>query len=937
MHMRRVRALLLAIVVGPVLVFGQLRITDNGKVPFNPNIVTGKTKDGIPYYILKNAKPKDRVDLILAVNAGAVLEEDDQNGYAHFCEHMAFNGTKSFPKQALVSFLESTGIRFGADLNAYTNQDETVYMLTIPDTKNDKTLNDGLRVIRDWAGYVSYDSEEIKAERGVVMEEWRLGKGADDRVREKHNKVIFAGSRYAERDVIGDTNVLMHGSDDAARRFYKKWYQPVNMSIIIVGDIDPKDIEKRILKDFVIENVAKTQTVRPQILVPSHTETRISIATDPELQVASVQLYIKDKADTVRTYQDYRKLIVERLAGQMLQSRLSELTQSAKPPFTMAQVGQGNFVREHKTLFSMAIASDKNILKSFNALMTELLRAQRHGFVPSEMERAKASIMSEMAKYYNERTTTESQQLAFELVRHVLTRESVTGIDHEYAIYQHYVPQITAEECHAAIKEAMRADNRVITFSVPEGNGYVVPTEQQVRSLLTAVESKEIAAYADKTPTKPLMASTPTPGSISKREKLAEVGAEKWTLSNGATVVIKPTDFKSDEVLLQAYAFGGQSLGTDAAHYTQSMAASIVDASGISEFDPLSLQKMLQGKTLELSPYIQMETQGFNGSYSPKDQQTFFELLNLYFTNPRLDKDAVASMKTRLESVLANRSEDPQSVLVDSATVIGADHHPRSYPLTVAGISKIDENAAYAFYKERFADPANFTFTFVGNVNSAEMEKMVTTYIASIPSPGKKETWRDIGMKAKTGKYEVVVNKGTDPKSMVSLLITGDFKYTPETRYEVIALCEVMNIRLREQMREEKSGVYFVNAIPQIENIPREEYGIMVMFGCAPERVEEMIGIVEKEIAYLRTNAVDASYIQKVKEIQTKEREVNKTNNRFWASVINQIFQTNEPWSAIGRRDELIANLSAEQIHESAKKYLDLRNFAKFILKPEAK
>lgn len=937
MLMRTVRAVMLVLVAVPALVYGQQIITDNGKVPFNANVVTGKTKDGIPYYILKNAKPKDRVDLFLAVNAGAVLEEDDQNGYAHFCEHMAFNGTKSFPKQALVSFLESTGIRFGADLNAYTNLDETVYMLTIPDTKNNKTLNDGLRVIRDWAGYVSYDSDEIKAERGVVMEEWRLGKGADDRVRDKHNKVIFAGSKYAQRDVIGDTNVLLHGSADAARRFYKKWYQPVNMSIIVVGDIDPKDIEQRIKNDFVLENVAKNQTVRPQILVPTHADTRISIATDPELQVASVQLFIKDKADTVHTYSDYRKLIAERLAWQMVQARLSELTQSAKPPFTMAQVGQGNFVREHKTLFSMAIASDKNIMKSFNALMTELLRAQRHGFVPSELERAKASTMADMEKYYNERNTTESQQLAFELVRHVLTRESVTGIEHEFAIYKHYVPQITAEECLAAVKEAMRPDNRVITFSVPEGNGYTVPTEQQVRSLLTAVEAKEIAAYADKTPTKPLMSTTPKAGSITKREKLNDVGAEKWTLSNGATVIIKPTDFKSDEVLLQAFAFGGQSLGTDEAHFTQSMAASIVDASGISEFDPLSLQKMLQGKTLELTPYIQMETQGFNGSYSPKDEQTFFELLNLYFTSPRLDKDAVASMKTRLESVLANRSEDPQSVLVDSATVIGADHHPRSYPLTVAGISKIDENAALEFYKARFADPANFTFTFVGNVDPAAIEKMVTTYIASIPSPGKKETWRDVGMKPKTGKYEVTVNKGTDPKSMVSLLITGDFKYTPDTRYEVIALCEVMNIRLREQMREEKSGVYFVNAIPQVENIPREEYGVMVMYGCAPERVDEMIGIVEKEIAYLRSNLVDASYIQKVKEIQTKERQVSKTNNRFWANVINQIMQTNEPWSAIGRRDELIAGLTPEQIRESAKKYLDLSNYAKFVLKPEQK
>ncbi|RPI69667.1 MAG: insulinase family protein [Ignavibacteriae bacterium] len=936
MFMRSVRVFMLAFVVVPVLAIAQ-PITDNGKVPFNPNVVTGKLSNGIPYYILKNGKPANRVDLILAVNAGAVLEEDDQNGYAHFCEHMAFNGTKSFPKQALVSFLESTGIRFGADLNAYTNQDETVYMLTVPDTKNDKTLNDALRVIRDWAGYVSYDADEIAKERGVVVEEWRLGKGADDRVRDKHNKVIFAGSKYADRDVIGDTNVLLHGSADAARRFYKKWYQPVNMAVIVVGDIDPADIEKRLKKDFVLTDVAKNQTVRPQIIPPGHADTKISIASDPELQRASVQLFIKGKNDTVHTYADYRKLIAKRLMSAMIQSRLGELAQNAKPPFAGAQVGLGSFVRELQVLYATATAADKNILKSFNALMTELIRAQRHGFVASELARAQASMMADMAKYYNERSTTESQPLAMELVRHVLTRESVTGIEHEYAIYQHYVPLITPEECHAILKEAMTPENRVITFSVPEGNGYNTPTEQQVRSLLAAVESKDIAPYADKTPTKPLMSIVPAPGSITKREKLAEVGAEKWTLSNGATVVIKPTDFKSDEILMSAWAFGGQSLGPDDKHFTLAMAATLVDASGISEFDPNSLQKMLQGKTLELSPYIQMETQGFNGSCSPTDLQTYFELLNLYFTAPRLDADAVSSMKTRLESVLANRSEDPQSVLVDSATVILADHHPRSYPLTSADISKIDENAAFAFYKERFADPANFTFTFVGNINPAELEGFVTSYLASIPSPGRKENWKDVGMHAKRGKIEKTIYKGTDPKSMVSLMIGGDFKYTPETRYEVISLCEVMGIRLREQMREEKSGVYFVNVIPQLENIPNQEYSIIVMFGCAPERVDEMIAIVEKEIAYLRMNVVDASYVQKVKEIQTKEREVTKTNNRFWANVINQILQTNEPWSAIARRDELIAALTPEQVRESAVKYLNTINFAKFVLKPEQK
>jgi len=617
MQQRIMRSLLAVLFLLPTLASAQ--ITDDGVVPFNPQIKTGTLPNGIPYYLLHNERPKNRVDLVLTVNVGAVLEDDNQNGFAHFCEHMAFNGTKSFPKNELVSFLESTGIRFGADLNAYTNQDETVYLLTLP-SDDDEILENGVKVIRDWAGYVTYASEDIEAERGVVVEEWRTRQGAESRVGKIHAEAMYFGSKYAKRDVIGDTAVLLHSDAENARRFYKTWYGPQNMAIIAVGDIDVEEFEELLKDEFVLPEGLEGRTKkRPTILLPNHKDTKISIASDPELQVPHVEMWIKHPGDTTRTYADYKEQITRQLVGQMLNSRFVEIAQGSKPPITSAVTAWFGLVRENRMAYARANAAGKNVLVAFNTLMTEIERARRHGFVETELQRAKDETMSRMETYYNNRNTAENTQLSRELVRHVLEVESVPGITHEYEIFQHYVPQITADECTAMLKSMMTDENRVITISTPEGNGYTVPTEAQVNGLLAAVAAKEIPPYVDKVPTEPLMAQAPTPGTIVKTEAIDEIGGKKLTLSNGAVVYLKKTEFKADEIVFQSHSFGGQSLGDEKDHYTLDNAASVVDASGIATFGPSELQKMLQGKTLGISPFITRYEHGMRGQTTPKD------------------------------------------------------------------------------------------------------------------------------------------------------------------------------------------------------------------------------------------------------------------------------------------------------------------------------
>ncbi len=924
--------LLLAVVITSIVT---LRAAPNDTVALNPKIITGKLANGATYYVMRNAKPEKRLELVLAVDAGAVLEDADQDGLAHFAEHMAFNGTKSFPKQELVSFLESTGIRFGADLNAYTNQDETVYQLTVP-LDNAQNIIKAIQVLRDWAGFVTYDDKEIEAERGVVTEEWRLGRGAGERIQRVHGKVLMEGSKYADHDVIGDTAVLKHAPAETLRRFYRTWYHPERMAVILVGDYDEKDLESLLKKHFTFPVGAGGGTrARANYPITISNTTRVSIASDKELPGAGVAIYHITPREHIVTKSDFRRTITMSLATNMLNSRLGELTQKAKPPFAYAGTAEFGLTRANSAFFAQAVAVEKDVLPSLRALLTEMRRVDQKGFSQTELDRAKAEIYSSMEAAYNERDKTPNANHAAEFTRNFLVREASPGIATEFALYKEILPAITLADVTGAATKAITNPHRIIAVSVPEGNGYVKPTEAEVLAVVRDVEKSSIAAYVDDAPVKPLMSSTPTPGSIVSRTQLSDVGAEQWTLSNGATVVVKPTDFKNDEILFSAWSYGGESLGDEAYHATWNSAAGIVDAGGLADFSSTMLGKMLQGKNLSLSPSTSMETFNFTGSTSPKDLHTFFEVLHLSFTSPRYDVDAVASVKARAIAGLANKATNPEAVFIDSLTYIMSGGHPRAKPMTVETVEKIDAAKAYDFVKKALLNASAYTFYFVGNFSKDTLENYVKTYIASLPSTSDKAMWKDVGMRPATGTFERTISKGVEAKSTVVMFYSGPFTYNPEERYNLIALTEVMSTRLREQLREEKGGVYFVAVQPSMEKIPREEYGISIYFSCAPDRVDELVSAVRKEIDYLQNNVVDVSYIQKIKEIQSKEREVSRKTNQFWLSGIRSVHMNGEPLSVIARRDELIRALTPEQVRDAARKYLSTNNKALFVLKPE--
>ena len=934
--MIRLISVVMAILIAVGSVAAQTTFTLTDSVRFNPSVKVGKLSSGIPYYIMKNDRPAKRAEMMLVVNAGAVLEDDDQNGLAHFCEHMAFNGTQNFPKLELVNFLESMGVRFGADLNAYTNADETVYMITVPLERPNDFIK-GIQILRDWAGSVTYADADIDAERGVVVEEWRLRKGADARVNDVHRPFIYYKSKYAVRDVIGDTAVLLRAPGDNLRRFYSTWYRPENMSVVIVGDVDPSTVEQYLLKYFTsIPSSGARPSQRPQITLPTHTETLISVASDPELSIASAEIYIKRPADTVHTYADYKRQITAQMAFDLLNRRLQEMTRKNPPPFSNAVTATFNLTRESRATYGSVTASDKNVLKSINGLLTEIERVKRHGYTETELARSKDAMLSMMEKYYNERDKSESQQFAQELTRHILNRESVPGIVHEWEIYQTLLPQITLDDVKNAAITLFGNENRVVTISVPDGNGYVKPTEQQVRDLMAAVEAKKIDAYVDAVPTKPLMDAPPTAGSITGLRTIKEVGATELTLSNGARVVYKKTDYKNDEIMFGAQSWGGRSLSPEADHFTTMVATEVIDNSGLATFSMNDLMKVLSGKNVSISPSVSMEQDLINGSSTPKDLRTFFELLHLGFVQPRKDAEAFAAWKTSMKANLANKEKSPEAAFFDTIMVAASNNHPRARSMSEADVDKVDLDKAYDFFRQRFSAASDFTFYFVGNFDEEMLKKYCETYIASLPSAPTKEQWKDVGIRSRKGQYRKTVYKGVESKSFVVLSESGPMTYGPRERYDVIALCEVMEIQLREQLREEKGGVYFVNVQPNFTRIPTQEFSVNIIFSCAPERANELISVVKSEMAALRAAPVPDSLVAKVREMQIKERETGSKTNRFWMSVLSQFERDGEDYSNLALRDELIAKLTPAQVLSAAKKYLVGTNFAEFVLKPES-
>jgi zinc protease len=907
------------------------------QLPQDPNVRTGKLANGLKYYIRKNHKPENRVEFRLAVKTGSVMENDDQQGLAHFCEHMQFNGTEHFPKMDLVNFLESTGVRFGAHLNAYTSFDETVYMLQLPMDKADM-FDKGMLVMEDWAGHATFEDVEIDKERGVVVEEWRLGRGANERVQNKHLPIELYNSRYAERLPIGKKEIIEKCSYQTLKNFYHDWYRPDLMAFMAVGDFDLDKMENEIKTRFSKLQNPPNERPRTKYPVPLHDSTLISIAGDKELQFQSVQIIFERPKEVEITVADYRRSLIGHLYDGMLNARLQELIQKGNPPFAFAGAGDGLFLGGINTYTAFAALKPDGINSGVSAIINEMYRVKQTGFTSSELEREKKDMLTKMEEQYNERDKTESSKYIQEYLRNYLQGEPYPGIEYESDLYKKYVPGITLDEVNALSAKRMNGGSRVIAVSYQiKDSTTASPKESDLRAFIETASKNNLAAYNDKVSDKPLLAQKPKPGKITSEKTTADLGITEWTLSNGAHVILKPTDFKNDQILFSAQCPGGTSLSNDDDYISANTADNIVDMSGVGEFDATTLKKMLAGKNLSLSPTMSNLQEGFNGNAAPRDAETLMQLLYLYGTSPRKDADAFQGYQTQMTSFLKNRDNDPMSAFRDTMQVTMAQYHPRVKPFTLETLNKINIDKAFDFYKERYSDFSNFTFFFVGNVKPNEIKPLVETYIASLPGSGRKETWKDLGITPPKGKITKSVYKGIEPKSSVSINITGPFEYTAKNRLELQSMAEVLQIKLRETLREDLGGVYHVGVNASPMHYPREQYTINISFGCDPSRVDELVAETMKKLDTMMLKVPEDTYVTKVKEIAKHEQEVNLKENKYWLSALSQLYFNGEDPHIITQRMDLISALTAEDIHRASQKYCAKDNLVEVVLYPAKK
>lgn len=916
----------IALLVVPVHSAGQA-----GVLPRDTTVTVGKLANGLTYYVRANHEPPHRAELRLVVNAGSVLEDPDQRGLAHFVEHMAFNGTRRFAAHQLVDYLESVGMRFGPDINAYTSFDETVYMLSLP-TDTAGVLSRGLDILEDWASAISFDTAEVRKERGVVIEEWRLGRGAGARIRDRQFPVLFAGSRYAERLPIGSPETLRTFDPETLKRFYRDWYRPDLMAVVAVGDFDPQQVEAMIRERFGRIPARTGERPRPAFGVPGHADTRFSIATDREATGSSVSVIRTVPARIRRTREAYREGIVESLYGAMLDQRLSDITQRPDAPFVNVSSFRGSLVRPVDAFYLTAEVADGGHARGLASLLTEAERAARHGFTAPELQRQKAELLRRWEQIYAERAKATSQEFAGAYAGHFLYGGPLISTTTEYELNRDLIPGVTLAEVNAVARRALGRTDRTVLVSGPERGA--VLTQARLAAVVDSVSRARVAAYADTTSQAPLLARKPAPGRIVEEKRDTAVGVTEWRLSNGVRVVMKPTDFRADEIILSGRSPGGTSVLPDTAYLSGVTAAAAVQVGGVGSLSVTDLTRRLAGKAVSVGVGLDELNEVVSGYASPRDAETLFQLVYLYLTQPRRDPVAWQAYLERARAALRDRGASPEGAFGDSLSGVLTRHSPLARPLTSASFDSVSLDRGLQIMRERFADAGDFTFWMVGAFSPDSIRPLVEQYLGALPSSQTHEQWRDRGIRPPAGVVKSTVRRGVEPKSETAIVFSGPVEFTRENASLLRTLADALEIRLRDRLREDLGGTYNVNVSGASERDPVPQYQFSFEFGAAPERLDELTRVVFAEIDSVKANGVSATDLAKVREAQRRQREVDVRDNGYWIGAL--MAYDRYGWD---RRQITAAPLSqsitSEQLRDAARRFLDTSRYVQVSLYPE--
>ncbi len=909
-------------------------------LPLDPKIRYGVLENGLTYYIRHNQEPKERAEFHIAQNVGAILEEDHQDGLAHFLEHMAFNGTKNFPDKGIINYFEQQGVKFGYDINAYTSLDETVYRLSNVPTTRAGIIDSALLVMHDWSSFIALQEEEIDNERGVIREEWRTGNNAQRRMWRKSNELRYPGSQYAKRDVIGDTAVINNFTYDALRDYYKKWYRPDQQAIVVVGDIDVDEIENKIKTLFADIPRKENFGERPIYEIENNAEPIVAIVTDPEASQTQLRIdFKKDKLpkELQLSMVGYSMGVVNNLINSVMNERFEEISLQADAPFVGAYSVYTELVKSKDAFINIVVPKEGGELEGFKALALELEKLKRFGFTNAEVERAKTNMLSSYEKAYNERNNQKSQQLAREYIRHYLSNEPAPGIETEFEMVKMMLPQITAEVVNQVAKAYITDENVIIDVTAPEKETVKVPTKEQLLGAIAEAKNAELTAKAEEEVSRPLIAKKPKAGKFGKIKENKEMGTSEVTLKNGIKLIFKPTTFKKDEIRLRAFSEGGLSKVKNIADLpSATMATDIVTSNGIGDFTATELTRALTGKIASASPRIGKYEEDIAGNSSVKDFETMLQLFYLYFTAPRKDDNSFGALMNMYKTVLANAEKNPNKTFSDSVQVTMSGNDPRLVLVNLEMLDKIDQDKAIEIYKERYANPADFTFIFVGNIDPKDKatQDLIATYLGGLKTTKKKEKFDKVYNETPKGIIKNYFKREMQTKKASNrILYSGAMPYNINSMVHMNAIGSILNIRYLESIREKEGGSYGVGVGAYAVNEPVEEAAIVMQFDTDPEKQERLMSIIHQEVEEIVKNGPKAEDLQKVKENMLKQYAQDLEQNTWWSGALEIYYK-----DGINRLKDYkaaVEALTAESIQKTLKQVVDQKNVIEVVMLPE--
>ncbi len=921
-----------------ILPLGTLAQVDlNQPAPIDPELRLGKLPNGMTYYIRHNQEPKERASFYIIQNVGALLENDNQNGLAHFLEHMAFNGTQHFEGKGILNFLEKNGVAFGRNINAYTSFDQTVYNLSDVPTTKTGLVDSCLLVLHDWSHYLLLTEEEIDAERGVITEEWRTRRNASFRLRNQFFPVLLKGSKYAVRDIIGDLDVIKNFEYNTLRSFYHDWYRTDLQAIAIVGDINVDEVEKSVKEMFSQIPAVEKPLKREPFPIPAHDEDYYVLATDKEAPQSSIMIYAlrPNNDEKVKTLNDIREGTLRALFNEIVGQRISELLQKGTPPFITGNIGIGGFLRGYDA-YSISVSAHPNKEDvALDAILTENERINRYGITASELDRAKSNYLTRLESSYKQRDKISNDQYVGQYVDHYTTQEAIPSFDFEYNFKKQIIGSISAEEISAKAKDWIAGKNRTIIVSGPTEDVKHL-SEAEVKTIMENVSKKTIEPYADAATSSSLISEDLKGSKIVKTQKLDKFDAVEWTLANGVKVIFRKADYEKDQVSLNSFSPGGNSLVGNDMVESSMVLGSFVGNYGVGDYDAITLRKMLTGKKASANPMIGELTEGISGSSTPKDFETMLQLVYLYFEKPRFDADAHNAFMSRFKAYITNMEKNPQKVMQDSLGMILTNYHPRARIMNADLLDKVQLSEIEKIYRDRIQDASDFTFIIVGNIDEAEVKPMVEKYIGSLTDKKRTEEWKDLGMDMAKGKTQKSIPiKLETPKSNVNLVYSGKLEYSPFNKLAISVIRGILDLRYTENIREKEGGTYGVSVRMETSQYPKQEASAVISFDCDPDKAEHLKSLVYEEIEKLKSDGPTQIDLDKTIENLRKSREQSKQHNSYWMSVLYNYYFNHVDNDDPANFEQILDKMTGKDIQKVVKEFFESADVVDVVFVPK--